>query len=90
MVGSLVGADDPEGDVLAATPLEPSGASLADAVGVGNEGQHHLRVVGGAPVAVGTVGGVERLEVELVDRLDHERDEVVLVKPIAQLWRQQE
>jgi hypothetical protein len=30
-------------------------------------------------VAVGTIGGVEGVEVELLDRLDHEPGEVVFV-----------
>ena len=78
VVGDLVGADHPEGDVLAAAALDPARCALADRVGVGEQRQHHLRLVGGAAVAVGAVGGVERLEVELVDRLDHEPGEVVL------------
>ena len=67
----------------------PRERALADRVGVGEQGHHHLRVVGGAAVAVGAVGGVEGLEVELLDRLDHEPGEVVFVEPVAQVRRQQ-
>jgi hypothetical protein len=35
-----------------------------------------------APVAIGALGGVEGLEVELVDRLGHEPGEVVLVQEV--------
>jgi hypothetical protein len=43
--------------------------------------------VSGGAVAVGAVGGVEGLEIEIVDRLDHEPGEMVFVKPIAQIRR---
>jgi hypothetical protein len=48
---------------------------------IGKERHHHLRIGGGAAVAVGAVGGVEGLEVELGDRVDHEPGEVVVVEP---------
>ena len=89
VVGNLVRADHPEGDVLAAAALDPSRGALADRVGVGEQGHHHLRIVRGAAVAVGAIGGVEGLEVELLDRLDHEPGEVVLGEPVAEVRRQQ-
>jgi hypothetical protein len=52
VVGDLVGADHPEGDVLATAALDPARASPADAVGVGEQGEHHFRIVGGGAVAV--------------------------------------
>jgi hypothetical protein len=67
-----VRADYPEGDVLAAAALDPPRRALAHAVGVGQQREHHPRVVGRAAVAVGAVGGIERPKVELLDRLDHE------------------
>jgi hypothetical protein len=48
-----------------------------------------LTFVGGGAVAVGAVGGVEGLEIELVDRLDHEPGEVVVVEPVAEVRRQE-
>ena len=41
-------------------------------------------------MAVGAIGGVEGLEVELLDRLDHEPGQMVLIQPIAQIRRQQQ
>jgi hypothetical protein len=90
VVGHLVRRDHAEGDVLAAAALDPARASLADAVGVSQQGEHHLRIVRGAAVAVGAVGGVESLEVELLDRLDHKPGEVVFTQPVAQIRRQQQ
>ena len=40
-------------------------------------------------MAVGSVGGVEGLEVELRHRVDHEPGEVVVVEPVAQVRRQE-
>jgi hypothetical protein len=40
-------------------------------------------------MAVGAVGGIEGLEIELVDRLDHEPGEVVLRQPVAQVRGQE-
>jgi hypothetical protein len=90
VVGDPVGADNPEGDVLAAAALDPPRASLPGAVGVGEQGEHHLRIVRRSAVAVGAVGGVERLEVEFVDRLDHEPGEVILRQPVAEIRRQEQ
>jgi hypothetical protein len=46
VVGDLVGADHPEGDVLATVALDRSRGALADRVGIGEQGEHHLRLVG--------------------------------------------
>jgi hypothetical protein len=46
--------------------------------------------VGRATVAVRAVGGVEGLQVERLDRLDHKPGEVVLIQPVAQVRRQQQ
>ena len=90
VIGDLVGADHPKGDVLATAALDPARGALADRVGVGEQADHHLRLVGGGAVAVGAVGGVERLDVELVDRLDHEPGEVIGGQPVTQVGRQQQ
>jgi hypothetical protein len=87
VVGDLVGADHPEGDVLATAALDRSRGALADRVGVGEQGEHHLRLVGGGAVAVGSVGAVEGLELELLDRFDHEPGEVIGGQPVAQVRR---
>ena len=83
VVGELVRADHPEGDVFTAAALDPPRRALAHAVGVDEQGEHHLGVVRCTTVAIGAVGGVEGLEVELLDRLDHEPGEVVFIQPVA-------
>ena len=89
VIGRLVGGDHPEGDVLPAAALDATRGALANAIGVGEQGQHHLGVVGCPAVAVGAIGGVEGVEVELLDRLDHEPGQVALVEPVAKVWWQQ-
>jgi hypothetical protein len=78
VVGELVRCDHAQGDVLAAAALDRARGALADRVGIGEQGRHHLRLVGGAAVAVVAVGGVEGPAVELLDCLDHEPGEVIL------------
>jgi hypothetical protein len=67
VVGRLVGGDHPEGDVLRAAALDPPRGALADRVGVEQQRDHHLGVVGGSTPAVLPVAGEEALEVHLRD-----------------------
>jgi hypothetical protein len=90
VVGHLVCADHPEGDVLAAAPLDPPRGTLADATGIGQQRHHHPRVMRRAAMAVDAVGGLERLEVELLHRLDHKPSQTVLIQPVTQIRRQQQ
>ena len=66
VVWHLVGADHPEGDVLATAALDLPRGALADRVGIGEQGQHHLWVVSRCAVAVFAVGGEEGLKIELL------------------------
>jgi hypothetical protein len=68
----------------------PREEPFADRVGVGEQRHHHLRIVSGAAVAVGSVGAVEGLEVELRHRVDHEPGEVIGGQPVAQVRRQEQ
>jgi hypothetical protein len=45
--------------------------------------------VRGTPVRALAIGSVEGLEVELLDRLDHEPGEVILRQPVTQIRRKQ-
>ena len=90
VVGDLVGCDHAEGDVLGAAALDRPRGALADRVGVDNEREHHLRIEGGPPPAVGAVGGVEAAEVDLLDRIEHEPGQVILGQPLAQARRQEQ
>ncbi len=84
VIGPLVGRDDAVGDVLLARALDGPRGALALGVGVEQERDHHRRVVGRAPVAVESVGGIERGQIHLLDRSEYEPREVILGQPIAQ------
>jgi hypothetical protein len=72
VVGNLVGRDHPKGDIVAAAPLDPARRAHPDRVRVDEQRDHHLRVVGGGTPAVAAISRIERLEIELPDRLQHE------------------
>ena len=84
VVGLLVRGQHAEGDVLAAAPFDPAARALALAVGIEHERDHHRRLVRLPPPAVLAVARVERREVELTDRIEHEPREVVLGQPVAE------
>jgi hypothetical protein len=54
------------------------------------ERHHHRRIVRGAPVTVGAIGGVERGQIERRDRVDDKPRQVILRQPLAQAGRQQQ
>src|SRR5664280_2879967 len=79
-----VGAQPPEGHVHLAAPLHLPGGGQPDRVGVDQELQHHLRVVGRGTVGP-LIGGVDRREVEhLVDRFRDEPGGVVFGQPVIE------
>jgi hypothetical protein len=86
VVGQLVAGQDAEGEVLVAAPLDLSGRAHPHGVGVQPHPQQGLRVVGGMPVPVGTVGAQERLKVELVDHVQHEPGQMVGGQPVTKIW----
>ncbi len=90
VVRDLVRRDHAKRDVFAAAPLDPSARALADRVRVEKEGDHHLRVEGGAPPAVLPVGDVEAAQVDRRDSVSDEPGEVILRQPLTQTRRQQE
>jgi hypothetical protein len=90
VVGCLVAGQDPEGDVLMAAALDLAGGAHPDGIGVQQHPQQGLGIVGGVTVPVGAVGAQERLQVELVDDVEHEPGEVAFGKPVTQVGGQQE
>jgi hypothetical protein len=90
VVGCLVAGQNPEGDVLMAAALDLAGGAHPDGIGVQQHPQQGLGIVGGVTVPVGAVGAQERLQVELVDDVQHEPGEVAFGKPVTQVGGQQE
>lgn len=89
VIGRVVGGDDPEGDVVATTPLDRPRRTHPDGIGVDEQRDHHLRIVRRPTPPVLPIGRVERAQVHLRDRLQHEPREVILREPVAQTRRQQ-
>jgi hypothetical protein len=85
VVGDLVRGDHAVGDVLLAAALDPPRRALAGRVGVEHQGDHHRRIVGCSAPAVVAVGGVEGLQVDLIDGVQDEPGEVVIGEPLAQV-----
>jgi hypothetical protein len=90
VIGRLVGRDHPERDVLAAPSLDPARGALADRIRVHDQRHHHRRIMRGSAVPVGAIGGKERGQLKLADRVDHKPRKVVLGQPFAQTRRQQQ
>ena len=83
VVGHHVGADGPEGEVAAARRLDAAGRPHAPAVGVDQQGEHHLGVVGRAAGPVVGVAGVERPQVDHGHDVEDEPHQVVLGQPVG-------
>lgn len=90
VVRPLVGRDHPERHVDSAGPLDRTRRTHPDAVGVQRQRDHHLRVVRRASPPIGAVVGVERRQVHLLDRVEHEPGQMVLLEPLRQRRRHQE
>jgi hypothetical protein len=61
-----------------------------DRVAVEQQRHHHRRLVRRAAPAVLAIGRIERGQIELGDRLDHEPRQVALGQPLANVRRQQQ
>jgi hypothetical protein len=79
-----------EGDVLPTAPLDLPRRALPDRVRVEQERDHHLRIERRAAPTVAAIGSVERVQIDLLDRVDHKPGQVILRQPVAQTRRQQQ
>jgi hypothetical protein len=89
VVGNLVRGEDAEGDVFLARALDRTRRPDPTRVRIEQQRDHHRRLKRRAAVPVLSIRAVERLQVHLRDRVDHEPREVPLGKPISDVWRQQ-
>ena len=89
VIGEESRADHPEGDVDVAGAFDLARAAHPQAVGVHEQGDHRLRVMGCTSPAVLAVVGVEGREVHLVDAVEDEPREVIFWEPVGQRRRQQ-
>jgi hypothetical protein len=83
VVRALLGRQHPESDVLLAGALDhPRGPDPAR-VGVEQHGDHHRRVIGRPAAPVDPIGGIKRVELDLVDGVDDKPREVPWRQPLA-------
>src|SRR5438034_3624710 len=90
VVRNLVPGDDPEGDILAAAPLDTPARTLTDRVRIEKQTNHHLRVEGSAAPTVPPIGGVEAAQIDRGDSVGDEPGQVIIRQPLTQTRRQQE
>ena len=90
VVGSLIGRDHPEGNIVAAAPLDRARRTHTERIRVNEQRHHHLRIVRSGPPAVTAISRVERLQIKLRHALEHEPGQVVLGQPLAPRRRQQQ
>jgi hypothetical protein len=89
VIGHQVGTDHPIGHVLRTRPLDPARGAVSLREGVEQQRDHHLRVVGGAAVAIGPVVGIEAAQVHVLDRGQDRPHQVILRQPLKQRRRHQ-
>jgi hypothetical protein len=89
VVRDLVCREDAKRDVFLAGALDRPRRPDSTRLGIEQERHHHRRIERGPPVPVLAIHGVERGEIHLRDRLDHEPREVPLRQPIPDVRRQQ-
>jgi hypothetical protein len=89
VVGDVIGADHPVGDVLATVALDRARGALLGRVGIEQKRDHHRGLIGRAAIAVGAVIGIERVEVHLRHRVEHEPRQMILRQPLTQRGRHQ-
>jgi hypothetical protein len=90
VIGPLVGRDHPQRDIVDARPLDRPRRTPPPRIRVKQQRDHHRRIVRRAPMPVPAIGGIERRQIHLLDRGQHEPRQVVLRQPIAHARRQQQ
>src|ERR1035441_4973278 len=82
--------DHTVGDILHALALNHPRGALPLAVGVEQQREHHPRLVRRTAVAIPAVGAIERRQIHLLDRRQHEPRKMILRQPPPQTRRQQQ
>jgi hypothetical protein len=90
VIGLTVRRNHPKRDVLDTSALDNPRGALPARVRVDQQRDHHRRIVRRTTVPVGSVIGVKRSQVDLLDDRDHEPREVIRRQPIVHARRQQE
>jgi hypothetical protein len=89
-IGRPTGADHPKRHVVVAATLDRPRRAHPDRVGVDEQRHHHRRIVRRPAPPVVAITGLERRQLHLGDRVEHEPRQVLLGRPLAQARRQQQ
>ena len=89
VIRHVVADDHPEAHIPPAQALHLAAGAMAVGVGVDQHRQHHGRCEGRLPGTSRPVLGFETRQIHLVDRIEHQVDEVALGQPVQHVHRQQ-
>jgi len=90
VIRALICRDHAVGDILHALALDHPRRTLATTVGVEQQRDHHLRIMRRPAHTNRVVGAIERVQIHLLHRRQHEPREMILRQPIPQIRRQQQ
>jgi hypothetical protein len=90
VIGRLVGGDHPKRDVVMAATLDRPRRAHPDRIGVDEQRHHHRRIVRRATPPVIAIARIERRQIHLGNRIEHEPRQVPLGHPLAHARRQQQ
>ncbi len=85
----LIGAEQPERNLLIRRPLDPTRRRHPHAIRVKQKPRHHRRMIRWLPAARAIISTVNRAKVQLLDHLTDNMRQVVFRQPIAKRERKQ-
>ena len=89
VIGPLLRRQDAESDVFLARPLDLPRGPRPARVRVEQQRHHHRRVIRRPAAPVLPIGGIERVQIHLLDSVDHEPREVLIRQPLPDVRRHQ-
>jgi hypothetical protein len=89
VIRALLRRHDPKGDVLDAGALDHTRRPDPTRVGVKQQRDHHRPLIGRPAAAITAIGRIERLQLHLLDRRQHEPRQMILRQPLPNIRRHQ-
>jgi hypothetical protein len=90
VIRRLLRRDHPVGDILNTPALDPARGALTPRVGVEQQRHHHRRLKRRTAPSILAIGAIERREIHLLHRRQHEPRQMILRQPIPRIRRHQE
>jgi hypothetical protein len=89
VIGPLLRRDHTKRDVLLTRPFDHPRGPHPARVRVKQQADHHRRVIGRPTAPITPISAIERLEIHLLDGLDHKPREMPFRQPLAHIRRHQ-